>query len=182
MGRPSFWRVLMAYLIDMGLLCVICIVWSIGIINLFSLPDRLWLLAFIFSFVIVNVGYFMILEGREGRSVGKSIVNLSVKNVKNNFPIWRTCGAYGLDSILFMILAIFCLIVGVDIAPDVTRHFSSLQYGDGSGQLIVVFCSVFIGIPFLILTYYAFFETLFSGSLGKKLMSLRVVQQEEKRK
>ncbi len=173
MQKPGFWRVAVAYLVDMGLLCVIDIVWLI--IIAYSLPENLWLL----SFIVPYVGYFMILEGRKGYSVGKSIVNLRVQNVKNNFPVWRTCGAYSLDSMLFMIFVISCLIVGVNIAPDVTHHFSSLRYGDGSGQLVVVICTVVIGAPFLILTYYVFFETLFSGSLGKKLMGLRVVRKEE---
>ncbi len=176
MKKPSFWRVLVAYLVDITLLFIIDVIWGIGIINLYSLPNGWWLLFFVLSFQLLNIGYFMILEGRTGYSVGKSLVNITVQNNKGTHFIWRTFGAYGLDSILFAIFAVFCFGIGGSIAPDVTRHFTSLQYNDGSGQLIVVFFAVVIGVPFLVLVSYVLLETLFGASLGKKLMGLHVVQ------
>ena len=180
MKKPGFWRVLIAYGIDICLLFIMDAIWGIGIINLCSFPDGLWLLAFILSFAVLNVGYFMVLEGRNGFSVGKGIVNLWAHSTKKDFFTWRICGAYSLDSILFLIFLIFCFGIGSTAAPYATDFFTSLQAEDGSGQLVIVLFNVVIGVPFLVLIYYAFLETLFGASLGKKLMGLQVVQKETK--
>lgn len=166
MKKPSFWRVLVAYTVDLFILFVLNMCW-LGMgwkpllrIQWFNNSVSLSMTVGIIIFFLINAGYFALLEKNASASLGKRIVGLLINPLA---PFWRVLIAYIIDwSPLFV--ATWGLIAYFGA--------SGAKYdNDPIAGLLGIPCGVI-----LIWLYFVILESCFGKTLGKKLMGLHVVQ------
>ena len=166
MKKPGFWRVLVAYLVDIFVLCILNMCWLVMgwspllRIRWFNNSAFLSFTVGVLVFFLINAGYFALLERNNSASLGKRIVGL---RVSPSAPMWRVWVAYVIDWIP---------LVGSTWALISYFAANGVKYdNDPIAGLLGIPCGVI-----LIFLYFVGLEGVFGKTLGKKLMGLTVVQ------
>lgn len=162
MKRPGFWRLVGAYGIDLLILLVLNYVYYMWEIRT-SISASPWIWSALVNlgiFIILNAGYFTILERKGEGSFGKKVFHLKVQTKPSSF---RVFGAYGMECVGFFVV-IWAIILGA------TFVWNDME------KMFLWFLSGWLLGPILICLYYSILEHIYGCSFGKKLMGLTVVQ------
>lgn len=163
MQKPSFWRLLGAYSIDILILFVLNLgyyMWEVR--STISTLPWMWSISINLAiFLILNAGYFALFEQHGKGSLGKKLFHL--KLFMNRSSAKRVFSAYAIECI-----GLFFLIWGI--------IFLSTFVWNDMEKMVLWFLSGWVLGPILILIYFSVLESMFGASLGKKLMGLQVVQ------
>lgn len=168
MKNPGFWRLFGAYGIDILILLILNFgyyMWEVHS-SISSFPWLKSALINLVIFVLLNAGYFAVLEWKGKGSLGKKLFHLKIQVSKPSF--FRVFSAYGLECVAF-----FAVIWGIMILT------ASFIWNDME-KMVLWFLSGWLGGAVLICFYYSISEGLFGKSLGKKLFGLQVVREETK--
>lgn len=176
MKNPGFWRLFVAYAIDYILVRLVLI--GIFLIILFQVTgltlnmavgEMLGLTVFAF--------YLAMLERKNGASLGKRWQKVKVVPAEGKtLGFGNLFGAYLIDGIM---AAVFMMIAGYVSVIIITLPLSILLTLLPFTQIIAAVFGFLIFL-FWYIFYYAFSESKWGYSIGKKLMDLQVVQEETK--
>ena len=187
MKKPSFWKLLGAYLIDWTILVCFDAIWLCGIFTIIpilhaSLSSATYntvVIGLVYSswlIVIIDAGYFSFLEKGGTGSLGKRAVKLNIQPASS---FWKVFAAYGIDCALFVLIGI-CVyfymkhnLISNLSADDLTHGKIGMEISlKLLANLFLISAGALCSFPF----YYSVLESLFGKTLGKKFMGLQVVQ------
>jgi len=172
MQKPSFWRVLVAYFVDLCVLVLFDIVCFVEYISIH--PGQVPYSIITPVFLILNIGYFALLEWKQHYSLGKRLVGLLVLSRRaQNIMFLKVFFAYAVDALFAFTFVYICFVVGIIAHDQVADYLGGRSEGGG---MVFLFLMVALGGPLLTLIYYVLLETFLGASLGKQLMGLQVVQ------
>lgn len=173
MKNPGFWRVLIAYSIDLMILLCLSLIW-LSLWEFFLLANHTWWVSdsfLILSWIGLLAGYFAFWEKNGKGSLGKKIVKLKVQSTSH--ARLRCFFAYAIDLGLFVVVAHYY---------ETYRIQYLLSQGADPEIGLLVMWEVFLGGMIIFVVYFSILEGLFGKTLGKKLMGLTVVQAAPKTK
>ena len=190
MQKPGFWRLLGAYLIDWTILACFDAIWLYSIfVIIFVLHTVLSstvyntvVIGFMYSswlIIVINVGYFSLLEKGGKCSLGKRIAKLKIQPTSS---FWKVFAAYGIDCVLFVLIG-SC--VYFYMKHNLISHLSAADLNRGKigmeislkllANLFLISTGALSSLPF----YFSILESLFGKTLGKKIMGLQVIQDDK---
>ena len=105
MQKPSFWRVLVAYIIDsIILLCLSLMWWMLGAMGIDAVlkPSPFSLVVLLCVWGAITVVYFALLERKGRGSVGKQICKLKIQPSDVSFR--RLFASYAVDYCLLVLI------------------------------------------------------------------------------
>lgn len=172
MKKPSFWRALIAYSIDVMILLSLSLMW-LGLWKSFLLVHHTWWVNApllisrlgLLSWIGLLAGYFAFWERKDKGSLGKKIVKLKIQSISH--ARLRCFFAYAIDLGLFVVVAHYY---------EAYRIQYLLSQGADPEIGLLVMWEVFLGGMIIFVVYFSILEHLFGKTLGKKLMGLQVVQ------
>ena len=165
MKKPNFWRLFGAYGIDFCITLVVCFLCLLKFLDTFgSVLVIFWIPLIFFA---VDLFYFALLEGTQGKTLGKKCLRLRTITYEPKNLLSRFFVAYGVDLLLLLLLlAAYYILYGFLLSM-------SLLAGKG---IFSAFFSLFLIPPAIVSLYFVVLEGCFGKTLGKKLMGLQVVQ------
>lgn len=180
MKKPSFWRLLGAYLIDFAITFFVAwMMWNLfevcfpqaflGKYGLASLFCVLVMCAF-----IPNLLYFVGSECMWKKTLGKRVLGVEVLEGNQRPSGKKLLKAYGIDFLLSIPASIVYSMMGLFLQSIIIfdRRFNTLDY--------CIMVGIVLSCLSMTVLYFAICESIFGKTLGKKLMGLQVVQQEIK--
>lgn len=165
MQKPSFWRLLGAYSVDSCVTLLVCFICFLKFLDIFNSAFVIFGLAPLFF--AINLFYFAVLEGKQGKTLGKKCLRLRTIASEQKNLLSQCFVAYGIDLfVLLFLLAAYYIFYGF-LLPML------LLAGKG---ILSTFFSLFLIPPAIVSLYFVVLEGCFGKTLGKKLMGLQVVQ------
>ena len=176
MKKPSFWRLLGAYLIDFAI--TFFATWLMWKLFEACFPQALigkngasvFFCVLTMCAFIPNLSYFVWSEYLWEKTLGKRVLCIEVIEGNQRPSGKKLLKAYGIDFLLSIPASIVYSMMGLFLQSIIIfdRRFNTLDY--------CIMVGIVLSCLSMIVLYFSICESVWGKTLGKKLMDLQVVQ------